>query len=129
MILAFVFFYIYLARHRIAMSIAMLETASKALQKWPATAVVSLVSMVFSILWLGIWLAGFQAIYELASSSNKYTHSKGQALFWFFLLSLYWTSQVISTIVLTVAIGVLGEWYYKYPSNMEPNPTLRALKT
>ena len=54
--------------------------------------------------------------------------SGGAAVEIFLIFSFYWTSAVISAVVLMTTAGVLAEWYFKYPDNMQPSPTWRSLK-
>jgi len=44
------------------------------------------------------------------------------------LVSFYWTSQVISTVVHVTVAGVVASWYFLYPHAMPPSPTTGALK-
>jgi hypothetical protein len=48
---------------------------------------------------------------------------------WFFLLiSFYWTSQVLKNVTHVTTAGVMATWYFQAPTNMPSNPTLKSFQ-
>jgi hypothetical protein len=116
--------YIYLIRHRVKFSAAILSIVSHFVAQYPATVFVSFVSIFVQAIWLAIWsLFAIFAMYDSAEGSS------GQEFKWFMILvSGYWTSGVIKNVVHVTAAGSFASWYFLYPGNSPKNPTSGALK-
>jgi len=117
--------YVYYVRHRIPFAVALLEVSVEILNRWSSTIYNAFLFMLINILWIIIWSVGATFVLREFSGNGA---SGGAAVEIFLIFSFYWTSAVISAVVLMTTAGVLAEWYFKYPDNMQPSPTWRSLK-
>jgi len=100
---------------------------SGALKNYNGTFVVAFLSVVAQAVWGLVWV--------LAAAGSCYEVSKGEtsvgvqrAVYFFFLVSFYWTAQVISNIVHVTVAGTVASWYFLFPAHMPVNPTVGAFK-
>jgi len=75
------------------------------------------------IIWALAAAGSLQALVD--SNASDTTH---RLVYFFFLVSFYWTSQVVSNIVHVTVAGTIASWYFLYPAHMPPNPTVGAFK-
>lgn len=120
--------YIYLIRKRIAFAVAMLEICSACIQNYPSTIFVSVFGLLLQVVWIVIWSIG--AGYSLQDIQSNPDNSDGTAnfVYFFLVLSMYWTAQVIQNVVHVTVAGLVATWYFFSPEAMPQNPTAKALK-
>jgi uncharacterized membrane protein len=118
--------WVYSIKSRIPFAIAVLETVVGAVQKHPATVGVSFGSIFVHIAWNLLWVFGAFGVLN-GFQNKKYDESSTGSVSFFLLLSYYWTSQVVSNVVLTTCAGVIAEWYFRAPYQ-QPKATSRSLK-
>lgn len=111
-------FYVYYVRDRIPFAVAVIETTVQAFSDHPQPAFVAFGSMFAQAAWIALWSAA-------AYSSMKESGTDAVGLF--FLISFYWSAQVISYVVFVTAAGVFAEWYFTHPS-VKPSVTTRSFK-
>jgi len=112
-------FLYFIWRSRIPFATVMLQTISTVIQDYPATIYTAYVSMLFQIVWLILWVAAVNYAQQLQSFNG---------LIVFFLLSLYWTVQVIKNVVHVTVSGTFASWYFlKGTIGVPHNPTIASL--
>ena len=114
---AFSAFWIYMIRNRIQLTVVMVETISSVLQEHPLLVLapvfwglVSYGYLIIATLFLTAFVQGFEV-------ENVDGAARGAAYF-FLVLSLYWTVQVLAGIVYVTISGVVGTWYFLAPNNV-----------
>lgn len=110
--------WMYCVRHRIRFAAAVLELAIEACNEFSNVYFVSIGSVGVQLLWLIIWTMGV----AFATKSN--TSSLAIVLF---ILSFYWTIQVISNVVHVTCSGVVATWYFLFPNQTPETPVKDAL--
>lgn len=113
--------FIYWWRSRIPFATAMLETISDLIRMYPATAWISVASLVAQAVFIAL------LVYTVSLSSS-FASSFTTLLTIFYLLSLYWTTQVIRNTVHVTASGTFATWYFLQATGMPANPTLKSMK-
>jgi hypothetical protein len=104
---------------RIPFAAANLSTAMEAVHANYGITIVSFVSLIETTMFPIVWIMAFVWVYTNCSTtttcddSGCETHSNlGMWVFWLFLLSLYWTTQVIKNMLHTTVAGVVGTWWF-----------------
>jgi len=126
-------------KDRIEFSAMLLETASEALKTFYGTFIIAIIGMIGQIIWFTLWLLCAAAIYQeittgLSHSSYdrsghyRFNENYVNCILILLLLSLYWTSMLISYIVHATIAGVMGVWYFLYPQTTPKYPTFESLK-
>lgn len=106
-ILGFVFFaigccYAYFVWARIPFAASNLRTALTAVQANMGLTVVALFFMFVAFGWSVWWIVGLSSALV----------SVGQGIIFLFLVSYYWTHQVITNTVHVTTVGVIGTWWF-----------------
>jgi len=109
----------YFWRHRIPFASAMLKTVAGIIDDFPATTYTAYASLIVLIAWFFFWVA---------TVSFAQTFTSAGIVFFFLLLSFYWTSQVIKNVVHVTVAGTHASWYFLRATGMPHNPTVGALK-
>ncbi len=126
----------YCVRHRIAFAAAVLELAVAATNTFPATYVVSFLSTFFQAAWIIIWVMGFSFVIY-AGTKHKEDSDTGEdenqnnvngGLLFLFLVSFYWTSQVIANTVHVTSAGAVATWYFLHPLHTPKSPVYGAFR-
>ena len=97
----------------------MLKTVSGVIEDYPATTYTAYASLIVLIAWFFFWVA---------TVSFAQTFTSAGIVFFFLLLSFYWTSQVIKNVVHVTVAGTYASWYFLRATGMPANPTVGALK-
>ena len=111
-------YYFYLIRKRIPFATLMLKAAINVVFKFPATIVVAYGAMVVQCCWLIFWGLCYLIVWP-HFGNNPFV---GFGL----LVSLFWTSQVITNVVHVTVAGTTSYWYFCYDC-LPKNPTARSL--
>lgn len=96
--------YYYIVRNKIPFTAALLDLACQVLQEHPGSIYVSYVMMVAQVAWVALW------IFVWASVGHRVTNG---FVYFLLLLSLYWTSCVISNIVHVTCAGSAATWFFQ----------------
>jgi len=115
----------FLWRKRIPFATVMLTTVTDVTKRYPATTLISFVSVLVQAIWISIWVSTvvFIILWLLPNGSTI------SFIQFFLLVSLYWTSQVIGNIVHATCAGTFATWYFLGGTNaMQDNPTLKSFK-
>ncbi len=112
-------FYFYLIRKRIPFATYILKSAINIAFRFPSTIAVAYGAMVVQMCWMVFWALCYMVIWPYFGN-NPFI---GFAL----LVSLFWTSQVITNVVHVTVAGTTSYWYFCYDC-MPKNPTSRSLK-
>jgi hypothetical protein len=117
--------YYFLIRHRIGVTAALLEASVEVVNKYDGTIFVSFMGEIFLVGWFVVWSFSIQKVAEGVQSNDDDTRAMSDLLFFLFLVSLYWTLNVIKYIVHVTIAGVAATWYYFSDPR---SPTWYALK-
>lgn len=103
-------FWIYMIQNRIQLTTVMVETMAVMLEHYPQLMLVpifwGIVNYAYTIVAV-IALTGFTEGFAVDNVSGA---SRGVAYF-FLILSLYWTIQVIANVVFVTIAGSVGTWF------------------
>jgi len=117
--------FIYLWRKRIPFATALLTVVSEVTNIYPATIIVSFISLLIQALWIIIWVLTFVGAQQLFTNNGNLNN----VLIFILLVSFYWTAQVIGNTVHVTCAGTFATWYFLGgTSSMQDNPTLKSLK-
>jgi len=117
--------FIYLWRKRIPFATALLTVVSEVTNIYPATIIISFISLLVQALWIIIWVLTFVGAQQLFASNGN----MGNVLIFILLVSFYWTAQVIGNTVHVTCAGTFATWYFLGgTSSMQENPTLKSFK-
>jgi len=116
-------FYVYSVRDRIPFATVLIELSVDVMKLFPHCITVAFASLFVQAAWIGLWGFAAAAARDYTTSSTDGSSSIAQI---YLVLCFYWTSQVISNVVLVTVSGIFGEWYYQYPA-MAPDATRRSL--
>jgi hypothetical protein len=106
----------------------MLSLVSEALRMYHGTIVTAFLAVAVQAIWLIFWsMATFSSLWDLHHNKDV-TNGTLTTVYFFFLVSFYWTSQVISNVVHVTTAGVLSSWYFLAPSYIPQRPTITSLK-
>jgi hypothetical protein len=119
--------YVYFVRNRIEFSATILTIVVEVLKKFPASYWVAYASVLAQAVWMLIWVIGAGSTLNQLEKDKSSQGNQGFVYF-IFLVSFYWSSQVIKNVVHVTVSGVLGTWYFLYPANAPPSPTSAAFK-
>ena len=119
--------YVYLVRHRIPFAAAVLEICAFVIREYTAMIWFAYLGIIMQTVWMFIWaIAAATSLYSL---NNAGASDNSQGVVYFFpLVSFYWSAQVVKNIVHVTCAGTLATWYFMAPDNMPPNPTRAAFK-
>lgn len=127
-IIAINLLYIYYVRNRIPFAVAMLETVVEVVKIIPGPIYIAVASILAQAAWIAVWSIGALSALGSASNSNS-SDSEGSGFVLFLLLiSMFWTSQVVSNVVLVCAGGAMAEWFFRYPASISKTPTKDSFK-
>jgi len=112
-------------RHRIPFAAAILGTVASVTKQFPGTILVPFLCLFTTAGWSILWGYTSATSYYYASSG-----ALGYVLYVFFLLSLYWTVEVIRNTGHTTVSGTFATWYFMGGdnANLPKNPTLKSGK-
>jgi len=114
-------------KRRIPFATAILTAVAKVIKVYPATILVSVVSLLFQAAWIALWVSTVVFIH-LFVFRNSQSVADNLSIF-FLTISLYWTSQVIGNTVHLTCAGTFASWYFLGgKNNMQRNPTFQSLK-
>lgn len=117
-------------RPRIPFAAAVLETVSSILQRYSATIYLSLAFALVELAWFGFWAFAFVTTYFATTDSTARTEDEDEGasgmLYLFFVLSFYWTSQVIKNVLHVTIAGTVATYYFQ-STDMPVNPTGASL--
>lgn len=120
-------FWIYMIQRRIQLTAVMVETLAIVLEEYPQMMLVPLfwgcINYAYTIV-ATVVLTGFT---EGFGQENLSGAARGIAYF-FLILSLYWTIQVIANVVYVTISGMVATWYFLAPQSMPGTPLLDAQK-
>jgi len=115
---------IYLWRKRIPFASALLTVVAEVTNIYPATVLVSFISLFVQTGWIIIWVftfVGAQLVFGDGGTSNL--------MIFILLVSFYWTSQVIGNTVHVTCAGTFATWYFLGgTAAMQDNPTMKSFK-
>lgn len=132
--------YIYLVRSRVPLTAQILSIVVQVLQQFPATTAVAFGAILVQIAWVICWIvAAAGAMHGLRDSETTTTHPDGTVtrnshdgiigLVWFFMLvSFYWTLHVVQNVCHVTTAGVVATWYFRAPDHLPQHPTAQALR-
>ena len=114
----------YMNRHRIPFAAAILGTVALVTRQFPGTVYTVGVSLLAQVAWTALWSFG------MVTSMFYAEGAVGYVVYLFFLLSLYWTSEVIRNTAHVTVSGTFGTWYFMGGNNqnLPSNPTLKSAK-
>jgi hypothetical protein len=124
--------------HRIPFAASNLATAVTAVKANLGLFVVAYAVVFLTIGWTLLWFLALGHAYirgyftecddadEVPEGQEPECHisTGGYFFLFFFLLSLYWTSQVLKNILHSTVAGVVGTWWFVPPVNVDDNHTL-----
>lgn len=114
---AILYWYKKSVQSRIPFATACLRIAVNMSKAYPAMVYLSLAALIFDAIWIIWWAAGFYGYNESRNPSG------GVLFLW--LISFYWTLEVIKNVVHVTVAGVCATWY----NTAEPqSPTKQSLK-
>eukprot|EP00164_Ancoracysta_twista_P003433 GFYU01004579.1.p1 GENE.GFYU01004579.1~~GFYU01004579.1.p1 ORF type:complete len:485 (-),score=153.92 GFYU01004579.1:260-1714(-) len=116
------FFVIKTQKERIPFAACLLKEVLTAAFAYPSTIASTVVALVIQIVWAFFWLMSVSAA---AKANDKHLNA---VVFFLFLISFYWTMQVIKNVVHCGIAGLVGTWCLCGSANMPPNPTAGAFK-
>lgn len=117
--------YVYFVRNRIPFAVAMMETVVQVIRSYSGTLAVAFGSIFVQAAWIIVW--SIAAVFVLVDvDKGEDTNSSGASAV-FLVFSFFWTSQVISGVVLVSVAGVFAEWYFRSPQVPE-GVTWRSFK-
>jgi len=117
---------IFLWRKRIPFASALLSCVAEVTNIYPATVVVSFVSLFAQIGWISIWV---YTVVGTQNALNNNGNNMSQIVTFILLVSFYWTTQVIGNTVHVTTAGTFATWYFLGGTNaMQDNPTLKSFK-
>jgi len=119
--------YIYAVRSRIPFTTAILKIVVDIIRDYHGTVFTAYVAILFSIAWIFTWTIAASSALNSLENSDASNGVRG-VVYFFFLVSFYWTSQVIANVVHTTTAGTVASWYFLYPDNMPQNPTMESFK-
>jgi len=119
--------YVYFVKGRIPFAAAILSVVSGVLQLFPASFAMAYLVVFIQAAWLIVWVIA--AGYTLGEiERNKSTQNQQGLVYFLFLVSFFWTSQVVKNVMHVTVAGVVATWYFLFPQNTPPNPTKEAFK-
>eukprot|EP01084_Bolivina_argentea_P025419 47262_1 len=104
----------------IPFSSALLAVSSSITKKYSGTIFLSLMTILFDILWIGIW-GSCASAYFIAIDQQP-----NNIIIFLLLVSLYWGFQINQNISHTTTCGVTASWYFS--TKTDYNPTMPAFK-
>jgi len=119
--------YAYLVRERIRFSAVILTLVVEIIKMFPATVYYAYASVFVQAAWMVVWvIAAGCALHSLENSGAS--NNQAGLVYFFFLVSFYWTSQVITNVIHVTVAGLVATWYFLFPANMPSDPTRKAFK-
>ncbi|EKF29999.1 hypothetical protein MOQ_006194 [Trypanosoma cruzi marinkellei] len=118
--------WLYLVRDRIMFSAELLKASSEVLSRYKTvflcTFFMTATSLVYMIFWSAMCLPA-------ADRTNAGYNNTGDGfLLTFFMLLLFWVSQVVANVIHVTTAGVTATWYFAGEGRMPKNPTLASFK-
>jgi hypothetical protein len=113
-------FYFWTIKNRIPFAVEVIKSVVDVVTRYPATQVVSYVSIFFQIGWIFLW--SFALIL-----AQRFERNLSILALVFLIFSFYWVSEVLKNIVHVSVSGVIATSYF-LGDMMPENPTLGALK-
>jgi len=107
-------------RNRIPFATAMLEAVSERMQEFPGTIYAGYIMILITVVW-NVFFGWTLSV------SQHYSDSITNLLIAFYVLSYYWTTQVIKNVLHVTVSGTFATWYFM-SSIMPSNPTIKSLK-
>ena len=106
-----------LNRNRVELSVQLLTTITELMHTFPGLVTLAYAATALQFLWLLIWSAAFS--YAMQGGAPP-------AAIFLLCLSLFWTSQLLRSVMHTTVAGTIGAWYFLSP-NLPTTPTHDAL--
>jgi len=140
---AFLCYYYYSIKDRIPFTVSLIEIAIDIFEKFPSVVYMSLFVVILQAVWIVAWSIGlFGYIQSVTTEGKTVTTAGGETetedeevnsnggLIFLFLLSLYWTLEVLRYAVHTIIAAITASWYF-FPEkdNALGGATNRALTT
>ena len=110
--------YMALVKDRVLFATMLLSTSVTVLWKYPACIALSFAGLIVQVCWLYVWITTY------INAWPYFGHNPIVVLL--MVISLFWTSQVISNVVQVAVAGTAASWYFLY-DHMPARPTARAL--
>lgn len=117
------FFYYIMIRSRIPFSVTLINISIQIVRQFPSTMCCAIGLVFLQALWVLVWILSFMGYIEERDDEGK--DPDGGYIF-LYLVSFYWTLEVIRYILYTTAAGVAATWYF-YPDK-EEDATSHAFK-
>jgi len=118
---------IYIWRRRIPFTTALLSTVAEVTHMYPATILISFISLFIQGAWVTTWVITFVGA-QFVFSENTNGNLSNLMIF-ILLVSFYWTAQVIGNTVHVTCSGTFATWYFLGgTSSIQDNPTLKSFK-
>jgi hypothetical protein len=120
-------------RERVAFSATLLSTVATLLHAHPALILLAAGAALVMAGWLAVWSVAMSYTLQaralaLASPTAEPTYGAQGGVVFALLLSFYWTAHVVKNVVHVTVAGTVGSWYFLAPTQLEAEPTRRALK-
>mmetsp|Transcript_17126 Transcript_17126/g.24206 ORF Transcript_17126/g.24206 Transcript_17126/m.24206 type:complete len:533 (+) Transcript_17126:22-1620(+) len=116
MFAAFAAYYAYSVWNRIPFAAANLVTAVSAVKENIGVTLYAYISIVFMILWMTLWTFSTSATIFVISNCNAAGECQNEVngfVVFLFLVSLFWTFEVIKNIVHVTVSGTVGTWWWQ----------------
>lgn len=123
--------YYYFVRRRIAFTSVLLEICIEIIKKYNGSIFIALGVQVVSIVWLFVWNYGAIGVsIALNQNSDSENVNVSSGIGFLLLVSLFWTINVLSNLVLVTVAGVAATWYFNTEArNVTSDSLKRALTT
>lgn len=114
------------ARRHIPFAEAVMRPSAQALQEQSGVIFISYILAPVQIIWMFAWSFITLAIfYKLNPNSEYQQSSKNEVIYFFLLISLYWTAEVVKNVGHVTTSGTVASWWFQPQA---PSPTMNAFK-
>jgi hypothetical protein len=126
--LVFALIYYYMIRRRIPFTQAVLEASVKSIQDFNGPVFVTYIMALLQVAWFAFWGFTFAAVYhdsqvDKGHAEGDQKNTSGSSLngfaYFYLLVSLYWTTEVLKNIAHVTTAGVVATWWLD-PTNKSP---------
>lgn len=105
---------------------AVMRPSAQSLQEQSGVICISYIIAPFQILWMVAWSFIAMSIFYKLNPNNEYQQStKNEVVYFFLLISLYWTAEVIRNVGHVTTSGTVASWWFQPQA---PSPTTDAFK-